>query len=176
MTTDDEYDCGQDGVCRTPPGCARHWEERCRELLARIAEIEAERDALRASIESIGRALGLDRDADQWATATTAEYEADVVTAAEAAEIAIDALTARVAELEYASSYESDLAAISRVLDVVEAPHDSEDGVSFECKRIRLLADQRDALRERVAELEATLGARLASTRGLAHAGPSGAR
>lgn len=26
-------DCGQRGVCRTPPGCARHWEERNRELV-----------------------------------------------------------------------------------------------------------------------------------------------
>lgn len=36
-------DCGQDGVCRTPPGCARHWEERCREL---AAEVKALREAL----------------------------------------------------------------------------------------------------------------------------------
>ena len=26
-------DCGQRGVCRTPPGCARHWEERNLELV-----------------------------------------------------------------------------------------------------------------------------------------------
>ena len=26
-------DCGQRGVCRTPPGCARHWEELARELV-----------------------------------------------------------------------------------------------------------------------------------------------
>ena len=26
-------DCGQSTTCRTPPGCARHWEERNRELV-----------------------------------------------------------------------------------------------------------------------------------------------
>lgn len=30
----ERLDCGQDVVCRTPPGCTRHWEERCRELVA----------------------------------------------------------------------------------------------------------------------------------------------
>jgi len=39
-------DCGQDVVCKTPPGCARHWEERNRELVTAaavdpIAKLEA---------------------------------------------------------------------------------------------------------------------------------------
>lgn len=43
-TLTDERDCGQDGdVCAKPPGCARHWEARCRELAA-------ERDTLRAEL------------------------------------------------------------------------------------------------------------------------------
>lgn len=34
-------DCGQRGVCRTPPGCARHWEERNRELVRELEEARA---------------------------------------------------------------------------------------------------------------------------------------
>lgn len=41
-------DCGQRGVCRTPPGCARHWEERNRELVRENETIRCEvRDAER---------------------------------------------------------------------------------------------------------------------------------
>lgn len=43
-------DCGQNVVCRTPPGCMRHWEERCRELVA-------ERNALRDAAESEGAVI-----------------------------------------------------------------------------------------------------------------------
>jgi len=41
-------DCGQSVVCRTPPGCARHWEERNRELLR-------ERDDARRVARSVAR-------------------------------------------------------------------------------------------------------------------------
>lgn len=35
-------DCGQDGpVCITAPGCCRHWEQRCRELVAERDEARA---------------------------------------------------------------------------------------------------------------------------------------
>lgn len=34
-------DCGQGGVCATPPGCMRHWEERNRELVARLESEQA---------------------------------------------------------------------------------------------------------------------------------------
>ncbi len=34
-------DCGQHGVCRTPPGCARHWEERNRELAGEVQRLTA---------------------------------------------------------------------------------------------------------------------------------------
>lgn len=37
-------DCGQKGVCRTPPGCARHWEERNRELVRDISNLHAAMD------------------------------------------------------------------------------------------------------------------------------------
>lgn len=39
-------DCGQRGVCRTPPGCARHWEERNRELVR-------ENEALRSNCDHL---------------------------------------------------------------------------------------------------------------------------
>lgn len=34
-------DCGQGAVCRTPPGCLRHWEERNVELVRAAAELRA---------------------------------------------------------------------------------------------------------------------------------------
>ena len=49
-------DCGQEGVCRVPPGCARHWEERNRALVA-------ECDALRADADDqfrLGREAGIE--------------------------------------------------------------------------------------------------------------------
>jgi hypothetical protein len=54
-----ERDCGQNNVCVKPPGCARHWEARCRELVAERnearAEVERER-ARHAQPETKGRA------------------------------------------------------------------------------------------------------------------------
>ena len=41
-------DCGQRGVCRTPPGCARHWEERNLELVRENAALRAEVERLEA--------------------------------------------------------------------------------------------------------------------------------
>lgn len=53
-------DCGQRGVCRTPPGCARHWEERTRELVrenevlrANINHLSAENASLVSHVESM---------------------------------------------------------------------------------------------------------------------------
>jgi hypothetical protein len=38
-----EDDCDQDGqVCATPPGCSRHWADRCRELVDERDEARAE--------------------------------------------------------------------------------------------------------------------------------------
>jgi hypothetical protein len=73
------------------------------------------------------------------------------------------AATARCETLEmardYFRGYEADLACIKKALDEVNAPHDCEDGVSLEPRRIRLLGAETDALRARVAgitkELEA---------------------
>lgn len=39
---DEARDCGQDGVCKVPPGCQRHWAERNRELLAERGKARAE--------------------------------------------------------------------------------------------------------------------------------------
>ena len=47
-------DCGQRGVCRTPPGCARHWEERNRELLRENETLRSNSDHL--SSENAGLA------------------------------------------------------------------------------------------------------------------------
>lgn len=49
-------------------------------------------------------------------------------------------------EVEYYRGYEVDLAAINKVLDDINAPHDSEESVSLDIKRIRLLGEQRDNL------------------------------
>ena len=55
-------DCGQRGVCRTPPGCARHWEERNRELArenaALSSQVEVDVDAHRDSRRGAGQARG----------------------------------------------------------------------------------------------------------------------
>jgi len=41
-------DCGHRGVCRTPPGCARHWEERNRELVRENEVLREAGERLRA--------------------------------------------------------------------------------------------------------------------------------
>jgi len=48
-------DCGQRGVCRTPPGCARHWEERNRELLRENEVLRANCDHLSSENASLSR-------------------------------------------------------------------------------------------------------------------------
>ena len=53
-------DCGQRGVCRTPPGCARHWEERSRELVrenevlrSNCDHLSSENASLASQVESM---------------------------------------------------------------------------------------------------------------------------
>jgi len=46
-------DCGQRGVCRTPPGCARHWEERNRELVRENATLRSNSDHLSSENASL---------------------------------------------------------------------------------------------------------------------------
>lgn len=48
-------DCGQRGVCRTPPGCARHWEERNRELLRENEVLRSNSDNLSSENASLAR-------------------------------------------------------------------------------------------------------------------------
>ena len=48
-------DCGQRGVCRTPPGCARHWEERNRELLRENEVLRSNSDHLSSENASLAR-------------------------------------------------------------------------------------------------------------------------
>ena len=71
----------------------------------------------------------------------------------------VDALRAEVtrltAERDYMAGYQADLAAIDRVLDQCDAPHDPEDGASLSPKRIRLLAEQRDEAQKHAATWKA---------------------
>ena len=46
-------DCGQRGVCRTPPGCARHWEERNRELVRENETLRSNSDHLSSENASL---------------------------------------------------------------------------------------------------------------------------
>ena len=46
-------DCGQRGVCRTPPGCALHWEERNRELVRENEVLRSNSDHLRSENASL---------------------------------------------------------------------------------------------------------------------------
>ena len=46
-------DCGQRGVCRTPPGCARHWEERNRELVRENEVLRSNSDYLSSENASL---------------------------------------------------------------------------------------------------------------------------
>ena len=48
-------DCGQRGVCRTPPGCARHWEERNRELARENEVLHSNSDHLSSENASLSR-------------------------------------------------------------------------------------------------------------------------
>lgn len=45
-------DCGQDAVCAISPGCARHWEERNRELVAERDQLRAEAEKLRTTLRA----------------------------------------------------------------------------------------------------------------------------
>lgn len=47
--------CGQRGVCRTPPGCARHWEERNRELVRENEVLRSNCDHLSSENASLAR-------------------------------------------------------------------------------------------------------------------------
>ena len=50
-------DCGQRGVCRTPPGCARHWEKRNSELLREKEVMRANCDHLSSENASLSRQI-----------------------------------------------------------------------------------------------------------------------
>ena len=48
-------DCGQHVVCRTPPGCMRHWEERNRELVRENETLRSNSDHLSSENASLAR-------------------------------------------------------------------------------------------------------------------------
>ena len=77
-------DCGQDGACRTPPGCARHWEARNRELVCEIETLHANNsltdrerlltqraEAAEAKLAAIDVCIG-QFNRERWAAATLA--------------------------------------------------------------------------------------------------------
>ena len=55
-------DCGQRGVCRTPPGCARHWEERNRELARENAALSSQVESMSMRIETLAEELAKPED------------------------------------------------------------------------------------------------------------------
>lgn len=82
-------DCGQRGVCRTPPGCARHWEERNRELVR-------ENEVLRSTIESM--AMRIERLAGELAKPEDVRLR-EVLDALDGRAVIVDGLGARVRHL-----------------------------------------------------------------------------
>lgn len=101
-------DCGQDGVCATPPGCARHWEERNRELATEtarlreeVARLQRERDGARADLAEEHRQH---ERAKAWAGELHAEA-ATLGTSLAAAMAERDALAVRVAVVQDALSH-----------------------------------------------------------------------
>ena len=50
-------DCGQADVCATPPGCARHWEERNRELAKELTEATTRREEAESLVAGMSAAV-----------------------------------------------------------------------------------------------------------------------
>lgn len=96
-------DCGQRGVCRTPPGCARHWEERNREL-ARENEVlhsnsdhlSSENASLSSQVESM--AMRIESLAEELAKPEDVRLR-EALDALEGRAVIFDGLGARVGHL-----------------------------------------------------------------------------
>ena len=96
-------DCGQRRVCRTPPGCARHWEERNRELV-RENDVPAfqqrpsapENAALSSQVDSM--AMRIESLAEELAKPEDVRLR-EVLDALEGRAVIFDGLGARVGHL-----------------------------------------------------------------------------
>ena len=96
-------DCGQRGVCRTPPGCARHWEERNRELVrendvlrSNSDHISSENAALSSQVDSM--AMRIESLAEELAKPEDVRLR-EVLDALEGRAVIFDGLGARVGHL-----------------------------------------------------------------------------
>jgi hypothetical protein len=96
-------DCGQRGVCRTPPGCARHWEERNRELVrenevlrSNSDHISSENASLARQVESMG--MRLESLAEELAKPDDVRLR-EVIGALDGRAVIFDGLGARVGHL-----------------------------------------------------------------------------
>ena len=93
-------DCGQRGVCRTPPGCARHWEERNRELVRENEVLRSNCDHLSSENASLARqvesmAMRLESLAEELAKPEDVRLR-EVLDALEGRAVIFDGLGARV--------------------------------------------------------------------------------
>jgi hypothetical protein len=96
-------DCGQRGVCRTPPGCARHWEERNRELVrenevlrSNSDHLSSENASLASQVESM--AMRIESLAEELAKPEDVRLR-EVVAALDGHAVIFDGLGARVGHL-----------------------------------------------------------------------------
>lgn len=96
-------DCGQRGVCRTPPGCARHWEERNRELVrenevlrSNCDHLSSENASLASQVESM--ALRIESLAEELAKPEDVRLR-EVVAALDGRAVIFDGLGSRVEHL-----------------------------------------------------------------------------
>ena len=96
-------DCGHRGVCRTPPGCARHWEERNRELVRENEVLRSNCDHLSSENASLARqvesmAMRIESLAEELAKPEDVRLR-EVVDALDGRAVTFDGLGARVGHL-----------------------------------------------------------------------------
>lgn len=96
-------DCGQRGVCRTPPGCARHWEERNRELVRENEVLRSNSDHLSSENASLARqvesmAMRIESLAEELAKPEDVRLR-EVLNALDGRAVIFDGLGARVGHL-----------------------------------------------------------------------------
>lgn len=96
-------DCGQRGVCRTPPGCARHWEERNRELARENEVLRSNSDHISSENAALSRlvdsmAMRIESLAEELAKPEDVRLR-EVLDALEGRAVIFDGLGARVGHL-----------------------------------------------------------------------------
>lgn len=96
-------DCGQRGVCRTPPGCARHWEERNRELVRENEVLRSNSDNLSSENAALSRqvdsmAMRIESLAEELAKSEDVRLR-EVLDALDGQAVIFDGLGARVGHL-----------------------------------------------------------------------------